>query len=391
MACLTRLLIIGPTPPPFHGVSVAIEALLKSRLTDVFDVTHLDLADRRGIGHVNKEDWHDVCLFITQWARLISLLVRKRPQLVYLVLSQRTIGFTRDSFFIWPAYLSGAKVIAHLHGGALQTWYRSRWWFMRWYIRLVLRLLSKAIVLGESFRPLFSGLLPDERVVVVSNGVDVASDEWSRVMPRGDRPWRILHLNTLNRMKGTLVLLAAIPTVLRHRRDVEFVFAGPWSHDEHRRQADSYIAHHEIGAYVTFTGEVNGEQKRALYRSADVFVFPGLQQEGQPLVVLEAMAVGLPILFTDQGCLRETVVNGESGIEVHTNDPYDLATQLCTLLDHPEVQEQLGRNARRRCRLLYTTERYVERMIQVFTEAAAKPVSTQSTRMLDVLDGSGKS
>jgi len=281
MADRTRLLIIGPTPPPYHGVSVAIEALLNSRLTDVFDITHLELADRRGISHVNKEDWRDVWLFITQWIRLIVLLVMKRPHIVYLVLSQRTIGFTRDSLFIWPAYLSGAKVIAHLHSGAFYSWYRSRWRVMRWYIWLVAKLLSKAIVLGEAFRSLFFGLLPDERVAVVPNGVDVALDEWTRRAPRGERPWRILHLNTLNRMKGTLVLLAAIPTVLRHRRDVEFVFAGPWSDEEHRRQGESYIAQHELVAYVSFQGEVRGEQKNTQHRSADVFVYNGLKKKRQ--------------------------------------------------------------------------------------------------------------
>jgi glycosyltransferase involved in cell wall biosynthesis len=174
-------------------------------------------------------------------------------------------------------------------------------------------------------------------------------------------------------MKGSLVLLAAIPTVLRHRRDVAFVFAGNWSHALHREIAEWYIAQHRLTSYVTFTGEVTGLEKHILLRSADVFVFPGLQQEGQPLVVLEAMAAGLPIIFTNQGCLRETVVNGECGIETYTEDPYDLAQRLCCLLDHPEDQRRFGRNARRRCQLLYNKDKYIDRMIQVFHDVMASP------------------
>jgi glycosyltransferase involved in cell wall biosynthesis len=378
----SRLLIIGPTPPPYHGVAVAIRHLLTSRLTDVFDVTHLDLADRRGIAHVNKPDWHDVALFFRQWLGLWRLLLTRRPQIVYLVLSQTTVGFIRDSLLIWPSLLLGAKIVTHLHGGALREWYESRWAPMQTYMRGVLGIVAKMIVLGESLRPIFSGLLPDDRITVVPNGVDLREDEPEREPPNGIRPWRILHLNTLNRMKGTLVLLGAIPTVLRHRRDVAFVFAGKWSHADHQQVAESYIAQHRLEPYITFLGEVTGLDKEASLRSADLFVFPGIQQEGQPMVVLEAMAAGLPIVFTNQGCLRETVINGECGVEAYTEDSVDLAERICCLLDHPEDQRRFGRNGRRRCQLFFNKDRHIERMIQSFQEVLAETSPTPRSSSL---------
>lgn len=374
-----RLLIIGPTPPPYHGVAVAIDRLVHSRLQEEFEVLHLDLADRRGISHVNQPDWHDVLLFLRQWIRLCWLLLTRRPRIVYLVPSQTTVGFVRDSLLIWPSTIAGAKIVTHLHGGAFREWYESRWFVLRAYVRLVLGTVEKMIVLGESLRPIFSGLLPDNRIAVIPNGVDTSCDNASRQLPNGARPWRILHLNTLNRMKGTLILLAAIPTVLRHRRDVLFVFAGNWSHELHRQVAEWYIAQHRLQPHISFVGEVTGAQKQSVLRSADLFVFPGIQQEGQPLVVLEAMAEGLPIVFTNRGCLRETVVNGECGIEAFTEDPYDLAQRLCFLLDHPDDVQRFGRNARRRCELLFSKERHVSQMIRVFKEALAENSHTLST------------
>ncbi len=378
MSARPRLLIIGPTPPPYHGVAVAIEQLLRSKLQDEFEVTHVELADRRGIAHVNQPDFHDVLLFVGQWMRLCWLLFTRRPQVVYLVPSQTTLGFVRDSFFVWPSVLAGAKIVAHLHGGAFRQWFEGRWAGTRWYVRSVLAQIDRMILLGESLRPLFSGLLPDERVTVVPNGVDIPPVERPRRDARPEKPVRILHLNTLNRMKGTLVLLAAIPTVVRHRRDVEFVFAGAWSHETHRATAEWYIAKHQLEPYVRFVGQVTGSAKVACLRSADIFVFPGIQQEGQPLVVLEAMAAGLPIVFTNQGCLRETVVNGECGIEAHTEDPYDLAQRLCFLLDHPDEQGRFGDNARRRCQLLYTKDRHIEKLIGAIQ--GVLPDTSPSTR-----------
>ena len=65
MSAKISVLLIGPTPPPFHGVAVAIQTLLQSCIVEQFRVCHLDLADRRGIQHVNKPDLHDVVLFFT--------------------------------------------------------------------------------------------------------------------------------------------------------------------------------------------------------------------------------------------------------------------------------------------------------------------------------------
>lgn len=149
------------------------------------------------------------------------------------------------------------------------------------------------------------------------------------------------------------------------------MLAGPWLHEEDRREAESLIVHHGLSGRVVFTGPVSTlEHKRSIYSSADLFVFPGLQQEGQPLVVLEAMASGLPVLFTDRGCLRDTVIEGECGLEVRSNDPQHLADRLLWCLDNPEEVERMGRNARERFERFYTSERLVQCLGDLFTLAS---------------------
>lgn len=371
MSELPKILVIGPTPPPFHGVSVAIEAMLKSSLSDRFRLHHLDLSDRRGIQHVDKPDFHDVALFLNQWWRLLTMLWVERPAVTYLPISQSTIGFLRDSLLVLPARLFGAQVVLHLHGGNFKTWYDSRWFLMKAYVRMILRRVAYVAVLGESFRPLFAGLVPESRIAVVPNGIHWPAVKKSPGIFRERKWYAILHLSTLNRLKGAPDLLAALPLVLKVRQDVEFIFAGPWSHEEDRREAESYVARHGLDRHVVFTGPVASlEHKRSIYASADLFVFPGLQQEGQPLVVLEAMASGLPVLFTDRGCLRDTVIEGECGLEVRRNDPRHLADRILGCLDHPEEIERMGRHARERFERFYTSEQFVRRLGELFTLAS---------------------
>lgn len=361
----SELLIIGPTPPPYHGVAVAIRNLLQSDLVKRFRAHHLDLADRRGIQHVNKPDLHDVILFVRQWLKLVGVLINACPAVSYLVLSQSTIGFLRDSLLIWPAYLRGSHIVLHLHGGNFREWFFGRSWFMKTYVRAVLRRVTRAIVLGESLKRQFESLIDEKRIAVVPNGIDWSSADVRLNVPRSGYRFRILHLSTLSHLKGALVLIQAVPFVAHQRKDVEFVFAGPWSHVEDKQWAESFIRQQKLETYVSFSGQVDGAQKRTLFDSADIFVFPGVQQEGQPLVVLEAMAAGIPVIFTDRGCLRDTVPDGEAGLEVPIGDSRKLADRILWLLDHPEAIKTMGACARKRYETLYTKARHIERMIEV--------------------------
>ena len=363
------ILLIGPTPPPFHGVAVAVQALLHSRLAERFEICHLDLADKRGIQYVNKPDMHDVLLFCRQWGRLMGRLFCLRPQLTYLVLSQSTIGFLRDSLLFWPAYMCGSHVVVHLHGGNFGSWYASRTWLTKAYVRTVLNRITRMIVLGDSLKAQFDGLIDNNRITVVPNGIEWQESGSIARAGSDNRRHRILHLSTLSHLKGVLVLIESIPLVVRYRKDVEFVLAGPWSHAEDKRCADQFIAQEDIGEYIRFTGQVEAEEKRALFGSADIFVFPGVQQEGQPLVVIEAMAAGLPIVFTNRGCLRDTVVDGKAGLEVPMNDPPTLAERILWLLDHPAAREEMGAQARQRYESLYTKDRHIQQMVEVFASS----------------------
>ena len=369
MSNKSTVLVIGPTPPPFHGVAVAVQTLVQSRLVERFDVSHLDLADRRGIQHVNKPDFHDVALFLRQWMRLICILFHECPTLTYLVLSQSTIGFLRDSLLIWPTYLRGSHIVLHLHGGNIRDWFLGRSWFMRAYVRAVLNRATRIIVLGDSLKSQFDGLVDTRRIAVVPNGIEWEYAAASERAARASARYRILHLSTLSHLKGALVLIEAISSVIAHREDVDFVLAGPWSHPEDKQWAEQFIAQQGIGRYIRFTGQVEGDQKRALFESSDLFVFPGVQHEGQPLVVIEAMAAGLPVIFTDRGCLRDTVIHGETGIEVPVNDPHRLADRILWLLDHPDDMKAMGSRARQRYESLYTKKHHIENMIDVFASS----------------------
>ena len=116
MSSRERLLVVGPIPPPFHGVSVSTSLVLgNAGLREHFDVEHLDTSDNRPVGRIGGWDLVNVALGLRHSAQFASRL-RGRRGLVYLPLSQNRGGFARDAILIHLALRAGWRVAAHLRG-----------------------------------------------------------------------------------------------------------------------------------------------------------------------------------------------------------------------------------------------------------------------------------
>src|SRR5690349_8183564 len=100
----TPLTVIGPLPPPFHGVAVSTSLIVSSpTVNEAFDVRHLDTSDRRAVQTIGRWDMKNVGLGLRHAVRLARMLATGRRGVVYLPLSQNSGGFLRDSLLIWVA------------------------------------------------------------------------------------------------------------------------------------------------------------------------------------------------------------------------------------------------------------------------------------------------
>lgn len=94
------------------------------------------------------------------------------------------------------------------------------------------------------------------------------------------------------------------------------------------------------------------------------------------------MAAGLPILFTDRGCLGETLCDGECGIEVPIGNATALADRIQWLLGRPDEMRRLGANARLRFEQEYTDDRHLDRMKTIFEGVISPAGGSQPTLLL---------
>jgi len=117
------------------------------------------------------------------------------------------------------------------------------------------------------------------------------------------------------------------------------------------------------GLPVLFTGA--RDDVPDLLASFDVFAFPSLY-EGLCVAVIEAQAAGVPVVATPVGGIRETVVDGETGLLVPPRDPRALAAAIRRLLDDRELARRLAGEARRRVNERFSEQRMVEETLRLY-------------------------
>jgi len=297
------------------------------------------------------------------------LLLTRRPALVYMPISESQLGFLRDTLFLLPSRLMGIPLVLHLHGGYLDTLYAGSNRMLRWLMRFCFGHASRAIVLSESFRGKFAGLVDDDRVRAVYNGIPPTIYEACKNRTtRESSPRTILFLGGLMESKGFFDLLRSVPYILKRTSSVRFLFVGDESFPE-AQQAMEWAKQNGLDSYVNFMGPRSGDEKTRIFQESDIFAFPTWYPlEGQPVVVIEAMAAGLPVLTTRHATIPDIL--GEDGaLYVNQKDPADIAEKLLQLLNDESLRKNMGQTNRNKFLQNHTADKFAESVAQVMRQA----------------------
>jgi len=204
--------------------------------------------------------------------------------------------------------------------------------------------------------------VPEGRIEVIENGVDV--DGLERVAHRGESGsgdrWgagapRVAVVANFFPIKGHRYLLEAVPAVLQSFPDARFVLAGDGpTRPEMLRRARELGVH----ARVTFPGEISDALD--LMRASDLVVLPSLS-EGLPITLVEAMALGRPVVATRVGGIPEVADDGVTATLVPSHNASALASAMVGVLGDTERAERLAGAGRARARGHFSASRMVQR------------------------------
>lgn len=202
--------------------------------------------------------------------------------------------------------------------------------------------------------------LPQERVFVKPNFIDdpcTASTE-------GHNSNAAIFVGRLSGEKG-------VDTLVDAWRDIDYPLKiiGDGSLLTSSRQIAS--------AQIQFKGALSHEDALKQIEKSSFLVFPSVCYEGCPMTLLEAMALGKPVLATDLGPRREMVRNGYNGFLYPPNDAYALREKALELIENRELRESMGRNAREFYLAHYTPETNYSSLMNIYETAMKRSRSVK--------------
>lgn len=217
-----------------------------------------------------------------------------------------------------------------------------------------------------------------DRIRVIPLGIPTFPD-FRREDRSGGRP-TIVYLGRLEKRKGTLDLLQAIPRVLEQFPEARFVLIGsdrphcPGNRTHAQYLKDEFPA--AICQQVQLLGRLPQPEVDRWLQTADVFVAPSLY-ESFGLIFPETMRWGTPVIGTRVGGIPEIVTDGETGLLIEPSKPEQLAGAIIRFLGNPDLRHRLGTAGRRHVETHFTVERMARDTVELYSSVLSAKGKTR--------------
>lgn len=212
------------------------------------------------------------------------------------------------------------------------------------------------IAVSTAVAQTLAGIFPPEKIMTIHNGVDLKRFSFNR-----KNPSRILKIGTIGHLapiKGHDIFIEAAKIVCQKQENAQFLIVGEDKSKtgEYRRNIENLITESNLAEKVKLIGW--NEDVRPILSDLDLFV-SAARSEPFGLVLLEAMASGVPVVATETAGAREIIENNESGILVPLENARQLADKIIELLDSPEKRKNLSFHGRERVENCFSLEKMV--------------------------------
>lgn len=225
-----------------------------------------------------------------------------------------------------------------------------------------------------------------ERTWLINNGIDemkihrlnypcVSSSflrKWrndhaeSKNTPRLGEEQRLLYVGRITRRKGIHILLQALPSVISDFKDTITLVAGP-TDQKYYGILLAVAKNLNLGRNLVFSQALSEESKYRAMLNCKIFVNPSIK-DYTPVTLIEAQALGKPVVSTVTGAIPEIVKNGETGLLVEPQNPIALANAIKWLLSREEDRRAMGKKAEQWVRQNFLLDNVVDQLEKLYAE-----------------------
>ena len=341
---MPRLLCILHTSPPVHGASsVGDRILLSNTIQNEFNCKFVPINAAKSLDEIGVFSFtklvRTVLLF---WNVFVNICVYK-PDIIYFTPSTSGAAFYRDVIIsaVWRVYakLFCCEIYYHFHTRGISK-FRAK---SRLNQILVTYFLSgtNVILLSQRLQKEFSGVSSVKKYHYLNNGIEnnLSEVQFTEILQNKFRKVEeinILFLSNMIKEKGYLdVLTLACDS---SNNNYKFHLAGRWEAEKDKLEFENFISQNDLKEKVVHHGFVSGHSKHKLLKMAHLMVFPTrYEKEAFPLVLLEGLSYGIPIVSTDVGGIPD-IVSKETGILIDEGSSLRTAVaKVCEEFLSPKV------------------------------------------------------
>jgi len=208
------------------------------------------------------------------------------------------------------------------------------------------------------------------RIKVLHMGVNLDDFIYSEREPANTI--KILTIGRLVEKKGHEYAIKAVAQLVQNNQNVLYQIAGD---GPLKKELEQLIIDLNVEQYVTLLGSVDDSKLETLYRESHIFLLPSVaaangDMEGIPVVLMEAQAVGLPVVSTYHSGIPELVKDGLSGFLVPERDIDAITEKLEFLVSHPEIWKEMGKNGRNIVEEDFNQSKLTRQLENIFLELA---------------------
>ena len=365
------LLLMGQTPPPWHGQAVATQILFDHAWPD-FDVHRLRMEF--------SEEMQEVGRFqLKKIGHLFELIVSARKILkrnpgcilFYPPASAKWIPFLRDVVFLTSVrYLAGSTVFI-FHASGLPAFVGSS---------PLRRLLGSLVYQAPDVSlEVAQEALPPHEVFAAKSwqwcpcGIEVP--QLARAGRRPNGPLTVLFVGSLQEGKGVIEILRTAALLRQQGRELDFHFriVGKWFSKEFESEVHRLRADWALESMVEFAGQLLADEKWSAYAAADVFFFPThYSSEATPIVLMEALGAGLPVISTHWAGIPAMLDGCPTACLLPIQSPEQYAAALSGLFSRGGDCGATAVASRTFYQKHFLPRRFVERVEKAFSGAIAQ-------------------
>ena len=352
-------------PPPVHGQSIMNQTIQQSNaINNAFKIHTIPL-QFSSFNNLGKADVRKFFKMFYYAFLLIKTIKRFKPDLIYFTLSPVGFAFYRDCLYVMILKYFQVPIVYHLHGKGIKEHSKNR--FQKLLYAYVFKRTS-IILLSKMLQSDINEVVDkSSKIFYLPNGIRNIVLPQRMYQNSSENKPTLLFLSNIVKTKGVLDFLEALSFLQKKQVPYKAFLVGEISASVPKKLLFKKITDYNLGDNVQYIGALYGNDKNRALVHSDIFVFP-TYREAFPLVILEAMRAGLPIISTFEGAIPEIVENNKNGFLVNQRDVLDLANKLETLIKEKDKRSTFGKRSLKKFKTLYTVQTFEGNLTQIFNQ-----------------------